>query len=87
MQQEVISILFSQPSVHITDNTMTAVFDVSKSIGEVDLLTDRTVSVTVLQTLTLPKRYFAQVGSQPITYQTSNNGFLAMIGFAFNGVV
>ncbi|MCC4820002.1 cytochrome C biogenesis protein, partial [Vibrio lentus] len=81
--KEVIDDFFAQPTVHITGNTMTAVFDVSNWIGEVDL-TDRTVSVTVSDT-NFAEEMTAQVGSEPIAYQASNNGFLAMIGFALIG--
>lgn len=81
--QEVLDDFFSPPTVHITDNTMTAVFDVSNWIGEVDL-TDRTVSITVSDT-NFAEEMTAQVGSDPIAYQTSNNSFLVMLGFALVG--
>ncbi len=81
--QEVLDDFFSPPTVHITDNTMTAVFDVSNWIGEVDL-TDRTVSITVSDT-NFAEEMTAQVGSEPIAYQTSNNSFLVMLGFALVG--
>lgn len=81
--EEVIEDFFSPPTVHITDNTMTAVFDVSNWIGEVDL-TDRTVSVTVSDT-NFAEEMTAKVGSEPIAYQESNNGIIAMIGFALIG--
>ena len=81
--QEVIDDFFAQPAIYITGNTLTAVYDVSNWLGEVDL-TSRRVSITVSDT-NLAEEMIAPVGSTPITYQESNNGFGVMLGFALIG--
>lgn len=81
--QEVIDDFFAQPAIYITGNTLTAVYDVSNWLGEVDL-TSRRVSITVSDT-NLAEEMIAPVGSTPITYQESNNGLGVMLGFALIG--
>lgn len=60
--QSVIDDFFAQPALHITDNTLTAVFDVSNWLGEVDL-TERVVNVTVSDT-NFAEELSASVGAQ-----------------------
>ncbi|WP_261884022.1 protein-disulfide reductase DsbD family protein [Vibrio pelagius] len=81
--ESVIDDFFAQPAVHITDNTLTAVFDVSNWLGEVDL-TERIVNVTVADT-NFAEELSARVGAQPIVYENTIQGFWVMVGFALIG--
>ena len=81
--ESVIDDFFAQPALHITDNTLTAVFDVSNWLGEVDL-TERVVNVTVSDT-SFAEELSASVGTQPIGYENTTQGFWVMVGFALIG--
>lgn len=81
--ESVIDDFFAQPAVHITDNTLTAVFDVSNWLGEVDL-TERIVNVTVADT-SFAEELSARVGAQPIVYENTIQGFWVIVGFALIG--
>lgn len=81
--ESVIDDFFAQPALHITDNTLTAVFDVSNWLGEVDL-TERVVNVTVSDT-SFAEELSASVGAQPIVYENTTQGFWVMVGFALIG--
>ena len=81
--ESVIDDFFAQPAVHITDNTLTAVFDVSNWLGEVDL-TERVVNITVSDT-SFAEELSASVGAQPIVYENTTQGFWVMVGFALIG--
>ena len=81
--ESVIDDFFAQPALHITDNTLTAVFDVSNWLGEVDL-TERVVNVTVSDT-NFAEELSASVGTQPIVYENTTQGFWVMVGFALVG--
>ncbi|WP_408693303.1 protein-disulfide reductase DsbD family protein [Vibrio fortis] len=81
--ESVIDDFFAQPALHITDNTLTAVFDVSNWLGEVDL-TERVVNITVSDT-SFAEELSASVGTQPIGYENTSQGFWVMVGFALIG--
>ncbi|MEZ9058929.1 protein-disulfide reductase DsbD family protein [Vibrio pelagius] len=81
--ESVIDDFFAQPALHITDNTLTAVFDVSNWLGEVDLA-ERIVNVTVADT-SFAEELSARVGTQPIVYENTIQGFWVMVGFALIG--
>lgn len=81
--ESVIDDFFSQPALHVSNNTLTAVFDVTNWLGEVDL-TDRLVSVTISDT-NFAEELSATVGSQAISYENTTQGFWVMVGFALIG--
>lgn len=81
--ESVIDDFFAQPALHITNNTLTAVFDVSNWLGEVDL-TERVVNVTISDT-SFAEELSATVGAQPIAYENTTQGFWVMVGFALIG--
>lgn len=81
--ESVIDDFFAQPALHITGNTLTAVFDVSNWLGEVDLA-ERIVNVTVADT-SFAEELSARVGTQPIVYENTIQGFWVMVGFALIG--
>ena len=80
---EVLDEFFAQPTLHISGNTLTAVFDVSNWLGETNLV-GRSISLTISDE-TFASELTGEVGSQPIIYQETNNSFFAMLGFALIG--
>ncbi|MGF1753821.1 thioredoxin family protein [Vibrio makurazakiensis] len=80
---EVVDEFFAQPKIIKDNGTLTAIFDVSNWLGETDL-TQRNITITISDE-TFATELTGQIGSTPISYQSNDTSFLAMVGFALLG--